>query len=50
MRLEDVEFVLSYSYEVSELLVIHAYMKKLEQEMLLAKDELSLLRKEHLDN
>lgn len=44
----DVEFVLSYSYEVSELLVIHEYMKELEQEMLLTKEELSLLRKEHL--
>ena len=45
----DVEYVLSYSYEVSELLVIQAYMKELEQEMLLAKDELSLLRKEKLE-
>ncbi|WP_203246527.1 sigma 54-interacting transcriptional regulator [Sporosarcina beigongshangi] len=44
----EVEFVLSYSYEVSELLVIHEYMKELEQEMLLTKEELSLLRKEHL--
>ncbi|MFS0574609.1 sigma 54-interacting transcriptional regulator [Sporosarcina sp. 179-K 3D1 HS] len=44
----EVEFVLSYSYEVSELLVIHDYMKELEQEMLLAKGELSLLRKEKL--
>ncbi len=44
----EVEFVLSYSYEVSELLVIHEYMKELEDEMLLTKEELSLLRKEHL--
>ena len=44
----EVEFVLSYSYELSELLVIHDYMKELEQEMLLAKGELSLLRKEKL--
>lgn len=44
----DVEYVLSYSYEVSELLVIQEYMKELEQEMLLAKDELSLLRKEKM--
>lgn len=44
----EVEYVLSYSYEVSELLVIQEYMKELEQEMLLAKDELSLLRKEKL--
>lgn len=44
----DVEFVLSYSYEVSELLVIQEYMKELENEMSLAKEELSLLRKENL--
>ncbi|WP_255452136.1 sigma 54-interacting transcriptional regulator [Sporosarcina sp. ANT_H38] len=44
----EVEFVLSYSYEVAELLVIQEYMKELEYEMSLAKEELSLLRKENL--
>ncbi|WWS86393.1 sigma 54-interacting transcriptional regulator [Sporosarcina psychrophila] len=44
----EVEFVLSYSYEVAELLVIQEYMKELENEMSLAKEELSLLRKENL--
>ncbi|MER2089952.1 MAG: sigma 54-interacting transcriptional regulator [Sporosarcina sp.] len=44
----EVEFVLSYSYEVSELLVIQEYMKGLENEMSLAKEELALLRKENL--
>ena len=44
----EVEFVLSYSYEVSELLVIQEYMRDLENEMSLAKEELSLLRKENL--
>ncbi|MCZ2258330.1 sigma 54-interacting transcriptional regulator [Sporosarcina sp. G11-34] len=47
-ELGEVEFVLSYSYEVEELLVIQEYMKELENEMALAKEELSLLRKEHL--
>ena len=44
----EVEFVLSYSYEVAELLVIQEYMKELGKEMSLAKEELSLLRKENL--
>lgn len=44
----EVEFVMSYSYEVAELLVIQEYMKDLELEMSLAKQELSYLRKENL--
>lgn len=43
-----VQFVISYSYEVSELLVIQEYLKELENEMLLAKEELLLIRKEQL--
>ncbi|MHA6259689.1 sigma 54-interacting transcriptional regulator [Sporosarcina sp. CAU 1771] len=44
----EVSFVISYSYEVSELLVIQEYLNELEQEMLLAKEELLFLRKEIL--
>lgn len=44
----EVSFVISYSYEVSELLVIQQYLNELEHEMLLAKEELSLLRKQQL--
>lgn len=40
----EVEFVISYSYEVSELLVIQEYLDGLEDEMSMVKDELALLR------
>ena len=41
----DVEFVVSYSYDVSELLVIQEYMKEQEFEMSKVQEELQLLRK-----
>lgn len=44
----EIEFIISYSYEVSDLLIIQDYLKELEHEMLLAKEELRLLRKENL--
>lgn len=47
-EVNEIEFVISYSYEVSELLIIQNYLSELEHEMRLAKEELSLLRKEKL--
>lgn len=44
----DVEFIISYSYDVSELLVIQEYMKELEFEMSKVQEELHLLRKKSL--
>lgn len=44
----EIEFIISYSYEISDLLIIQDYLKELEYEMLLAKEELTLLRKENL--
>ncbi|MGM8213429.1 sigma 54-interacting transcriptional regulator, partial [Virgibacillus sp. W0430] len=40
----EVEFVLSYSYEVSELLTLQGYLNELEGEMSKIKEELDLLR------
>ncbi|SIT72393.1 sigma 54-interacting transcriptional regulator [Edaphobacillus lindanitolerans] len=45
----DVEFVVSYSYEWSELLVIQEYLDGLEAEMASLKEELSRLRKETVE-
>ncbi|WP_251552128.1 sigma 54-interacting transcriptional regulator [Neobacillus muris] len=44
----EVEYVLSYSYEVSELLVIQEYLNELEGEMTKVKEELELLREKTL--
>nr|WP_216667887.1 sigma 54-interacting transcriptional regulator [Sporosarcina jiandibaonis] len=44
----EIEYVISYSYEVSELLIIQDYLKELEHEMRIAKEELVLLRKKNL--
>ncbi|CAM3143763.1 sigma 54-interacting transcriptional regulator [Filibacter tadaridae] len=44
----EVEFVISYSYDVSELLVIQEYMKEYEYEMSKVQEELQLLRKRTL--
>lgn len=44
----EVEFVISYSYDVSELLVIQEYMKELAFEMSKVQEELHLLRKKSL--
>lgn len=44
----EVQFIISYSFEVSELRVIQEYMDELEREMQLAKQELLLLREEQL--
>ncbi|KAA0955467.1 PAS domain-containing protein [Sporosarcina sp. ANT_H38] len=44
----EIEYVISYSYNVSELLVIQEYMKDLEFEMSKVQEELSLLRKQSL--
>ncbi len=40
----EVEFILSYSYEVSELLVLQDYLNELEGEMTKVKEELEFLR------
>lgn len=45
----DVEFVVSYSYELSELLVVQDYLDELEAEMARVKEELSHLRREKVD-
>lgn len=45
---KEVEYVVSYSYNVSDLLVIHEYMDELEYEMAKAKEELQLLRQQTL--
>lgn len=47
-ELHEVEFVISYSYEVSELLDLQEYLKELEGEMSTVKGELALLREESL--
>jgi len=44
----EIEFIISYSYEISDLLIIQDYLKELKHEMLLAKEELTLLRQENL--
>lgn len=44
----EVEFVVSYSYDVSELKVLQAYLTELEDEMFAVKGELALLREEQL--
>ena len=44
----EIEYVISYSYEVSELLIIQDYLQDLEHEMMMAKEELILLRKKNL--
>lgn len=43
-----IEFIISYSYEVSDLLIIQDYLKELEHEVMLAQEELNLLRKTNL--
>lgn len=43
-ELHEVEFVISYSYEVSELLDLQEYLNELEDEMSTVKGELALLR------
>ncbi len=47
-EVNEIEFIISYSYEISDLLIIQDYLKDLEYEMLLAQEELTLLRKENL--
>jgi transcriptional regulator with PAS, ATPase and Fis domain len=44
----EIEYVISYSYAVSELLIIQDYLKELEHEMRIAKEELLFLRKKNL--
>lgn len=44
----EVEFVLSYSYEVSELFALQEYLNEMEGEMSRVKGELALLREESL--
>jgi transcriptional regulator with PAS, ATPase and Fis domain len=44
----EIEYVISYSYDVSELLVIQEYMKELEFEMAKVKEELHMLRRHTL--
>lgn len=47
-ELHEVEFVISYSYDVSELRALQEYLRELEGEMSTVKGELALLRKEKL--
>ncbi|HLR69386.1 sigma 54-interacting transcriptional regulator [Virgibacillus alimentarius] len=45
---QEVEFVISYSYDVSELRLMQEYLAEFEDEMSTVKEELALLRKESL--
>src|SRR5699024_8286633 len=47
-ELHEVEFVISYSYDVSELHALQEYLTELEGEMSTVKGELALLREEKL--
>lgn len=44
----EIEFVMSYSYEVSELLALQEYLNELEGETFRYKEELVTLREEHV--
>jgi len=44
----EVEFVISYSYELSELIVMKEYLQDLESEMSKVKEELAYLRDQHI--
>lgn len=44
----EVEFVISYSYELSELIVMKEYLQDLETEMSKVKEELAYLRDQHI--
>lgn len=44
----EVEFVISYSYELSELMVMKEYLQDLETEMSKVKEELAHLRDQHI--
>lgn len=44
----EVEFVISYSYELSELIVMKEYLQDLESEMSKVKEELAHLRDQHI--
>jgi transcriptional regulator with PAS, ATPase and Fis domain len=44
----EVEFVISYSYELSELIVMKEYLQDLETEMSKVKEELAHLRDKHI--
>ena len=44
----EVEFVISYSYELSELIVMKEYLQDLETEMSKVKEELAHLREQHI--
>ena len=44
----EVEFVISYSYELSELIVMKEYLQDLETEMSKVKEELAHLRDQHI--
>mgnify|MGYP003488488277 FL=1 len=46
--LREVEFVISYSYELSELIVMKEYLQDLETEMSKVKEELAHLRDQHI--
>jgi len=48
-ELHEVEFVISYSYDVSELRALQEYLTELEGEMSTVKGELALLREEKLN-
>ncbi len=44
----EVEFVISYSYELSELMVMKEYLQDLETEMFKVKEELAYFRDQHI--
>ncbi|TDL30760.1 AAA family ATPase [Jeotgalibacillus sp. S-D1] len=45
---KSVEFVISYSYELSELIVMKEYLQELESEMTKVKEELAYFRDQHI--
>ncbi|PPA68933.1 sigma 54-interacting transcriptional regulator [Jeotgalibacillus proteolyticus] len=45
---QEVEFVISYSYELSQLLVMKDYLKELESEISHVKEELAFLRNQQM--
>lgn len=44
----EVDYVISYSYQLSELIIIKDYLNDLENEMFIVKEELAYLREQHL--
>lgn len=47
-ELGEVEYVISYSYELTELIVMKEYLQDLESEMIKVKEELAYFRDQHI--